>query len=366
MQQVRCKIGVIAIAITGLLSACEEKASVGTVLHEDGSVDRTIQLTTTDNTRPVANFFGLKADQGWEVTVDTLTAQTDDTQQAKRGDAVTVDSLTDTSHDSPQAKQTTRYQVTFRRHFQDVDQLNQLQPQGDTVLLINAKLERKFRWFYTYWTYTDIYHGPEYLRRSPVEDFFTPEDFAFIDRMPARDKPVSKADSLYLEMLEDKFSAHYLLDLLEDSYMKILHTAFASDPATKAYVDSLPAKRAKVKAMLKSEGMNEHSIDSLGIPVTTEARALFKKLYAAEERKLTTCLFIDITPIRHALTMPGQLVSTNADSVSGNQMFWSPLPIKFILKDQHMYGETRQLNLWAVIVTIALVVLTVVQFFRRR
>jgi hypothetical protein len=69
---------------------------------------------------------------------------------------------------------------------------------------------------------------------------------------------------------------------------------------------------------------------------------------------------------RHRINMPWDVVRTNADSISGNQLFWNPPSIKFLLKDYTFYAESRQLNSWAVAISGIVIALTVFLFVRRR
>src|SRR5690606_22692650 len=99
---------------------------------------------------------------------------------------------------------------TFRKHFASADEANsEMDREADTLFRIRSTFEKRFRWFYTYTTYSDTYIKVNSFNAVPQEDYFTEEDYAFIDRLPAEGKPISNADSLYLELLNEKFFDRY-------------------------------------------------------------------------------------------------------------------------------------------------------------
>jgi hypothetical protein len=108
------------------------------------------------------------------------------------------------------------------------------------------------------------------------------------------------------------------------------------------------------------------TIDSFKIPIDQSKIAEFQKLQQKFWKKMN---FISITSdgkFVNRINLPWPVVKTNADSVSGNSLFWAPPTIKFLLKDYTMYGECRKLNWWAVIVSVVVVGFTGYLFVRKR
>jgi hypothetical protein len=65
------------------------------------------------------------------------------------------------------------------------------------------------------------------------------------------------------------------------------------------------------------------------------------------------------------IQLPWEISSSNADSVSGNTLIWRPLATKFAIKPYTMYAESRQVNLWAVVVSALVVAITFYLFVRK-
>jgi hypothetical protein len=104
----------------------------------------------------------------------------------------------------------------------------------------------------------------------------------------------------------------------------------------------------------KREGADKRVvIDSLGVVLLEridkmESDVLFKGLSA----KANFISYANEGQYTNKITMPWNVVHTNADSAAGRQLFWSPPTIKFLLKDYTMFAESRKLNLWPLVASI--------------
>jgi hypothetical protein len=337
--------GVVAVVMLWTLSSCEQDIAVESSVNEDGSVDRTIVFLKADSVREVKNLFGITAEAGWQVNV-IPTQKPESADEKKKKD------------------------ISFKKHFDSVDEMNQeLNSAVDSVFKIKSSFEKKFHWFYTYIRYTDTYIAINRVKDVSVGDYFTEEDFSFIKRLPAEGERFSKADSLYLQKLNEKiydeFAARAVFELHYKALLKVIPTS------EKRWADSLTRNKEKMFRVLKSApddktGSVEFMIslaDSVGVPARVipyeaftrelDADASFDFMSDASEAKFV-----------HSIKMPWTITESNADSVRGNIVFWHPPVIKFMLNDYTMYAESRQMNYWAVILSATLVVITILAFVR--
>ncbi|MBX7127594.1 MAG: hypothetical protein K1X47_17995 [Cyclobacteriaceae bacterium] len=184
---------VVALAMGAFLSACDNPISMRTVVHEDGSLDKNITLLKTDSARALRNPFGISASSGWHVVTERL-------------------------RDSSESKP--RYRISFDKHFDHVDAMNtELDTRADTLFQIHSNLDIRFRWFYTYMTYRETIRPVNRFKGVPASDFFTREDSLFVERLPAEGKRITRADSLQLDMLNEKISERFVnRALFQESY----------------------------------------------------------------------------------------------------------------------------------------------------
>ena len=317
----------ICAACLGLFS-CDEALQVTSKLNSDGSLDRTIAIADKDSSAYEYNIFGIQAGDAWQTESKVLSDSSD------------------------------KVYTVFSRHFPSIDAANkEMNVANDTLWQIESKLESRFRWFYTYHRYSDSYSALNRFRHININDYFTPEDFAFIDRVS--DSELNFADSLFLEYIGDKifegFATEAWLDEIEQALFSVLDDV--GQPAIKQRID--------IRRLLDdTEEITDDAIDDivpiahrLGIDVDTLGIAdkLIERYKGVESRINFMGDAINIE-LLHIIEVPGTILETNALQVHGKTATWSPRIIKLCLQPYTMYAEYRTMNWWAIIVS-AIVVL---------
>jgi hypothetical protein len=330
-----------------MLASCEHKVAMLTEVHPDGSLDKTIVLETKD---PHNNILGIDPENGWETKVEVLNAG---------------------STESGQAGDSNEYSVRLRKHFASAADANaELAVPNDTLFRVTSTFEKKFRWFYTYLYYADTYHTLNRLRH-PIDDYLTREDYAFMDRLPAEGKPMASADSVYLNGLNDKIIELYGARAFFEVYYSTAQELLRKNQVAPAWIDTLDAhKRTLFERVRGNKSLDEdfmvETMDSLGIPLPADADSQFTAMIKPAERIMNFISMASDGKYQHAINMPWDISSTNADSVAGRSLFWSPPSIKFLVKDYTMYAEARRMNYWAVALSAALIGFTGYLLWRRR
>lgn len=326
-------------------SSCEQKVYTETTVHEDGTLDKAITVQTSDSTD---NFFGLSKEKGWDLTVTTE-----------------EDSVKKDKNEKP------KLFLTFRKSFASAEKANEeLAVKNDTLFQITSKFEKRFKWFYTYIYYSDTYHCINRMN-YPVDDYVTQEDYAFIDRLPAEGKKISKADSLYFDNLHNKLFDVYGVRAIYERHYNINLKLIKEAGLEAKWIDTL----AKHKESIFHQLVNNQNVaddflykalDSLGIPFPSEKmRSRYDELFLQEDAKTKFSNTASEGKYTHVINMPWTVVQTNADSVAGNRLQWNPSSMKFTLKDYTMYAESRKANYWAFILSAIVLGLTVYLFIRK-
>lgn len=363
MQNLHRKI-VLASFIPALfmLSGCDHNVAISTTVHEDGSLDRAIMLQI-DSDNASHNFMGVSEATGWQISMEGKPPTSGRAENNKE-------------------KGTS---ISFSKHFASVADANaDMNGDSDTVFHVMSSFEKKSRWFYTYIDYSDTYRALDRFKGVDPRNYFTEEDYAFIERLPAEGKPISKADKLYLDRLNEKiFDIYGTRTIFEDLFSGMLSTLREYKVAPQ-WTDSLMVKKEEIYRHFEKEGGMEGIYspsdgtkaekddgliavaDYLRIPLPEAARADLRKQYAEMASRVKVISDVCTGKFLHTIRMPWTVVSTNADSLNGNQLFWRPPVTKFLLKDYTMTARARQLNLWAVIISGLVVLATLVLFFRQR
>lgn len=327
---------ILSLLVILTLASCEFDVATETTVYPDGSLDKTIAVEKTDSGKFVFNV------STWERTF------------IEKEKLVPID-----SGQSLSKKELDKF-TSFHKKFKFVDEVNaELSVVSDTVLQVTSKFEKKFRWFYTYIMYSETYHKLNKLKLNP-EDYVTREDYAFIDRLPAEGQKISKADELYLSGLHEKIFDTYGEKALYDELFELALIVVN----TQAGIDSLANRRKDIIERLdrRDDETEDDEDDNFlmaiahyKIPIDQTKKAEFKKAFKAYARKVAFMGDAESAKYINRINLPWDVVKSNADSVSGKSLFWSPPTIKFLLKDYTMYGECRKLNWWAVIVSVLVI-----------
>ena len=331
-----------------LLASCDHNVTMLTDVHADGSIDKTIVVEVKDSAG--SNMLGIGPATGWETKIEKLTAK----NRKRESDM--------------------DYQVQLRKHFPTVAAANaELATPSDTLFRVSSTFEKKFRWFYTYLYYADTYQALNRMN-YPIEDFVTPEDYHFIDRLAAEGKPIARADSLYLETLNYKLFNIYWMHAYFEEYYAAMRELIRKNRIGDQWLDSLRVHKQELLEKLMDDNNREMELafvlrvvnSRLGIPWPAGAHEQLEILMKPAERMSKFMSDAHAGKYQHAVNMPWDVIETNADSVAGRSLFWSPPPMRFLIKDYTLYAEARQMNYWAVALSVAVIGFSLYLFWRRR
>lgn len=337
------KVNAISIWVCGLmvcvLTACEHQVAMETTVHPDGQLDKQITLQVDEKDK--------NPDRGFSRYIDSTKFMSWNRIDSAR---------------SFQLKPTEgKRRIAYKKHFGSAAEANEhLAAPNDTLFRVTSSFEKKFRWFFTYITYSDTYHAINRLGFSHA-DFFTEEDFQFINRLPAEGKPITAADSLYLMLLNEKVTDHYANRAFFEAYFTLLADAVEDELPGTNWIESLKTSKEGFYEMivkdkdLEDDFMQEFA-DSLKIPLQLDSIPGYIKSKSALEQKINFVSSAYDGKYMHAIHMPWKIVSTNADSVAGNSAYWSPPAIKFLLNDYTLVAEARKTNYWAIGLTLIVII----------
>jgi len=352
-------INILWIPVACLLLSCEHDVAMETVVHEDGSLDRSIvvQSSTSSPEKSPEHMFAPGILRTWRhEKLDLPTKDTGARPAVEEG--------------SPDTAVNTDYMERLTQHFESAEAANREMNTDDDFFHVESHFEKKFRWFYTYMVYSDTYKALWRYKRVPLSDYFTAEDYAFVQRLPAESKKISKADSIYLDQLMAKCEDKFMARAYFEEYYANLEDIVRREIPDKRAMDSLTVNKERLFNFAKNEDPGDSSmlaaLDSIGVHLSGEAREQYVQWTKTQERKLEIMTQGYAGKYVHHIQMPWPVVSNNADSIVGNSLFWKPPVLKFLLTDYTMRAESRRLNYWAVVVSGLFIVVAGVLVFRRR
>lgn len=331
------------IALSTLLMSCENPIRMETKVHEDGSLDKTIVLEKTDSLAMFHNYFNVSEANGWAMQTEKTPAGAD------KG----------------------KYKLQFNKQFLSAAAMNsELDISSDTLFRIHSTFSKSFRWFYTYIRYSETIRPIDRLKMVKADDYFNQEDKAFIKRLPGEGTAISKADSLFLQQLNEKIYDQYANQGLFNEQFALVTEVVKMNTSDQKWIDTLNKKKDFIFKQFKD--MDDDSLfviklaDALHIPLPKEkAMNDFNLLGKDMKSRIGFMGIAQNGKYVNMIEMPWAVVGSNADSAAGNNLYWKPLATKFAIQEYDMFAESRKLNWWAVGVSVLILGLTGYLFMKR-
>ena len=313
----------IAIITFVMLTAsdCNHKYKTTTKINSDGSCERTVVVKSVSDT---ASSYPVPTDKSWEIRVE---------------------------------RDSVKEEVFFAsKRFDDVNQMNNEYKRAEKVG-IDLKFEKKFRWFFTYFSYQETYKPCFQIQRIPIRTFLTKEEYAQYEN-----GDTSKA-------LKERMDEFLMANIFEEFYRQLI------DSVENLHDPSLPASIFTAK----KQEIDFHNID---VEKNTEdvvkylERILGLKLKGKLERQIdgiTKSIDAKVQFMINAsgdyvneVVMPGIVLNTNANMVEGNKVVWHFNDDKFSLVGYTMTVESRIANTWATYATggVLIVIVTLLMLPR--
>jgi hypothetical protein len=327
-----------AILAVAALTGCREITTT-TQIFPDGSCERTIKCSgdSTDVHSIFEGPFPLPVDSTWNITqkVDSTTRTT----KIKAGKTT--------------EKGNNRITIATKR-FQSVSDLNRLYQKKwkDSLKVeVEVRLDKRFRWFNTFFEYRETYKACTPFTLVPIFDFLAPKELSLY---------YLKEDTLGLDKKVDQW---LLKSCFAELFRVLAHQAEA-DPIPGLSLETVLARKDSLFAAVR-RGEKDKILDDEEKAVQFfegfyQNKAVYKwsvplkKGMEEIQKKQEFLMNIDADSYSHQVIMPGLILNTNASSVEGNKAVWKPKGRQFFWVDYVMRVESRVVNRWAIWVTAAL------------
>jgi hypothetical protein len=290
----------------------------------------------------------------------------------------------------------TQYVYYASRTFRDINELNSWLDTDTSAGSVkpDISLKKQFRWFYNYYTYSEIYPMLFPFQKLPVDSFLTdleqsvimndnrtaysPAEKKLIWKDKDADYQYNKTDSVEMNKIDEHCQARFTKWMLESiitEYLDLIHDHFRDDPAAKAILQ----KKSEFKgAMFNKYDLTKDNFISASILNSTgdsligaqrlgELYAQHPDVFDEFDRKIEKVkdLGIDDSYLHH-LTLPGKIYSSNSSKINQSEMEWEMEPMFFWMKDYEMKASSRAANPWIIVLSGLLAVGLVWVLFNKR
>jgi len=290
-------------------SGCREYKTT-TKINSDGSCVRTV-MVKDNSVEPDSIVFPIPADKSWKI--ETTKAKDD----------------------------TTQIVYTATKDFNDVNDIND-EYKNKEKIGVHVNLDKKFRWFYTYYDYEEVYQSYFPFKKIPIRNFLTPQEY-----------------ELYLKDDTTKVFKKRLDKYAEENYFEYFFDEFLALVKKSDITDLTPELVVSKKTIIRQE------IDKHGDKTEELIVYLEKVLGTKSVRKLKNGIKNIVKTILNQMsrfssvsgkysnevTMPGIILNTNAKTIEGNKVIWEFDENRFCYEDFTMTVQSRAVNVWAFIVS---------------
>ncbi len=361
------------IALSTIILSCETPLNVDvfTEVYPDGSCRKILQ-----NRVPVSFMLGDTSENSlkyFPMAIDTT--QWDISWRYKNGDINTqypigysdIEYLKiDTSCSDND------FEFTISKHFNSVDEMNHyLSANKYCGTTISYSLKKQFCWFFTYYTYTELYPKLNFkIDLVPISKYFDEHEAEYwFNGNPQLVRGMNGIEiNEFCRALENKYNK-WLSNILWNEEYRI-------------YVDNYDHLRLNISksefAELSDTIFNKQN-DSTLLNINHALDRYFNTNQFSEFANKNDSLFdynenagdffnLFLTPqsiiYNHTLKLPGKVLGGNYYQVDGNGlMSWRITPERVLLKDYTVYAKSRKANWWAFAVSLLVVFAAIYNIF---
>lgn len=273
-----------------------------------------------------------------------------------------------------------QYFYTASGKFNDVGELNEwlATDTRSNTIKIKVNLKKQFRWFYTYYQYTELYPMSFPFRNVPVDSFLTEIEQSFLTEdgrsvySPAEKKWIWKTDALKfhynhedsveIERMNESCNKKmelWITTAIVNEFNAIVKDHFVNDPRVEDMMQKMIQNTETIlnKTYLVPDSTLTGNLIRIGDSLTggTTLSELYLNdpmVFSSFERKLKSLEESDYSDeYEYNLSIPGQVYSTNAFGRERERLNWKFGPMLFFMKDFEMKAESRVANPWIMLVS---------------
>ena len=303
----------ISLLLLVLLSGgCNNKYTVKTRIHPDGSFEKTI-VCEGDSLGIYKLSLPFVFTDGWKIEI----------QKTTNGDNAFVTTAT-------------------KRYSAPEDLQNEFTRGLDSSKLkIVSNVEKQFRWFFTYYIYQETIPAFSLFKQTaPINSMFTPEEMEAL--RDGKDSVLNKR--------EDEYWTRNIVDGFIDDL--IARTQEMNDPLLTPLKwkgkRNIIAESLLTKEMSSAAATSEFIERTFQAPRTPRLRKAIDTLFYEIFEKAKREKDMEVA-YKNEVVMPGILITSNAKTVEGNTLMWDCRPHRNL--GVVMTAESRMINLWAFVVS---------------
>jgi hypothetical protein len=355
-------INLIAIVTTlFLLFGCgNDNKYMFTRINKDGSIyrefvqsgDSSFLMGDTAKSNP----FPIRLDSSWKVTF-SYTKKGEPENYISGWPVKNYNLKLDTSH---------FLSVKASKTFQNIEELSGKFSFNKIPWCSSLKqeftLHKKFRWFYTYYDYTETFKKLNPNPKTKISDFLSDSEIMhYFGEDNSYTKGCNGVEALsYLKVLEEK-TEKWQFKCIYDAYFQVMCDNYDLLPEPKVTLKRFQSVQDSIfYDHLKDIDILKEKSDSFLFGTFDKyfATKNFSKIFMNNDslkkvfEKSAEKTLVDYSGrLSYNLSMPGKILDTNASISHGDTLTWNVNSERFLFMDYSIYAKSRNPNYWAFVIS---------------
>ncbi len=370
-------IKLLIYSIVLFLISCEQSNNTMlTVINPDGSCYREFSGSVTPeflkgDTSKKSNPFMIKIDSSYSIK---WKYKNSDWQTKFPVSQSEIDSIILTKNKNTNTQKSTDFEAIAIKRYSSVEEMTRnfsLKKSHEWAdLKVKYSFEKKFRWFYTYYSYQEIYPKIETDFTIPVSKYMTKEEEMYwFTGEPNLLQGMNGVEAReYLGKMEDSYNRWFTENIWNNEYKILLqnYQQISKPPVT---IERLQELQDTIFQKKVNDNQDFKMKDILNDYFKTNA---FSELWNKKDSPLSNYEnnFLDMKfvnyfaqSIHYKLLLPGKNLQANTDVMQGDTLIWNLTAYRMIPQNYVIKAESRKANVWAFILTILISILAVGSFF---
>lgn len=347
----------ILMVISILAFSCTHDEEMLTVINPDGSCYRTFVSTadsafiTGDTAK--SNPFPLDLDSSWKISWTYLTPEIHTNWPVKNWQWDKNDTVK-------------KIIVTVRRDFRNAKEMGEQfcfsKSHEWHDLKSECLLDKKFRWFYTYYDYKEIYPKIKTFDNVPFSKYMTSDEASFwFTGKPDLLKGMNGVEIReYIGGLENKYNSWFAHNLWNVEYKTLLSNYDLLDPKPASKQRLEQAKDSVFEKNMSFNNNGEMELEMYQCLDKYFKTTAFSLLWNKEgnpmkkfEDNNDSLQFIEYftKSVNYKLLLPGKITEPQNALVHGDTLVWKLTAYRMVHSDYEIAAQSRKANVWAFIVS---------------
>ncbi len=265
--------------------------------------------------------------------------------------------------------------ITMTRKFSSFKELNKsMNPEDTTIQVIRVKadLKKKFRWFFTYFDYSETILKADPYKTLDWRNYLTEKELKQLKLTEDQRKEQPQFNEAEYKLIEKKYEEFVMRSAFE-SYYGILGSVLKKEPSYAAVqneletrkeeiyrymVDSSEAAQGKDLLVALDKYLNRNDLVVLNDKYAGDFKIFDEKMGLWDNNSANSYKFI--------IRMPGILLQSSSTQIEGLESRWEFTGNDIYFDDVQLTCESRMINKWAFVVAGIVLVMAIGLAFKPR